>query len=172
MAPWTGDLDGMIERRAIRFLVVPSKTSFFLDRGQQLGLTHDLARAFETQLNKTLKLGSRKLVVYFIPTARDRLLDDLLAGRGDVVAANLTITPERAARVAFSAPLYPNTRELVCARAGTTLPTAPEDLAGREVMVRLSSSYHESLRALSERLVAAGRPPVPRPTRNRGSSRT
>lgn len=81
-APWTGDLDGMVERRAIRFLVVPSKTGFFLDRGRQLGLTHDLAREFEAQLNKRLKLETRKLVVYFIPTARDRLLDDLLAGRG------------------------------------------------------------------------------------------
>jgi membrane-bound lytic murein transglycosylase MltF len=159
-APWTGDLDGMVERRAIRFLVVPSKTSFFLDRGQQLGLTHDLAREFEAQLNKTLKLKTRKLVVYFIPTSRDRLLDDLLEGKGDVAAANLTITPERAARVSFSEPLYANARELVCAHAGTTLPATPEDLAGRDVMVRESSSYHESLRALNERLVAAGRPPV------------
>lgn len=159
-APWTGDLDGMVERRAIRFLVVPSKTSFFLDRGQQLGITHDLAREFEAQLNKRLKLTTRKLVAYFIPTSRDRLLDDLLEGRGDIAAANLTITPERAARVGFSAPLFKNARELVCAHAGTTLPATPEDLAGREVMVRESSSYHASLRALSERLVADGRPPV------------
>lgn len=30
--PWTGDLDGMTERRLIRVLVVPNKTMFFLTR--------------------------------------------------------------------------------------------------------------------------------------------
>lgn len=31
--PWTGDLDGMIERRAIRVLTVYSKTIYFSDKG-------------------------------------------------------------------------------------------------------------------------------------------
>ena len=28
--PWTGDLDGMVERRIIRVLVAPSRTSYWL----------------------------------------------------------------------------------------------------------------------------------------------
>src|SRR5580765_981204 len=35
---WTGDLDGMIQRRLIRVLTTYSKTTFFLDKGTQLGL--------------------------------------------------------------------------------------------------------------------------------------
>jgi hypothetical protein len=31
--PWTGDLDGMIERRVIRVLIVNSKTFYFVDKG-------------------------------------------------------------------------------------------------------------------------------------------
>ena len=33
MKPWTGDLDGMIERRIIRVLTVYSKTFYFVDKG-------------------------------------------------------------------------------------------------------------------------------------------
>ena len=33
--PWTGDLDGMTERRLIRALVPYSKTLYFVDRGTQ-----------------------------------------------------------------------------------------------------------------------------------------
>jgi hypothetical protein len=38
---WTGDLDGMIERRLIRVLTVYSKTTFFVDKGAQLGIVPD-----------------------------------------------------------------------------------------------------------------------------------
>lgn len=35
--PWTGDLDGMVNRRMIRALVVYSKTFYFIDKGTQHG---------------------------------------------------------------------------------------------------------------------------------------
>ena len=41
---WTGDLDGMIERRMVRVLTTHSKTTFFVDRGTQLGLVPDSFR--------------------------------------------------------------------------------------------------------------------------------
>ena len=34
---WTGDLDGMIERRQIRVLVAWNKTTFFIDKGTPRG---------------------------------------------------------------------------------------------------------------------------------------
>jgi membrane-bound lytic murein transglycosylase MltF len=37
MQPWTGDLDGMIERGFIRVLIVYSKTLYFVDNGTQRG---------------------------------------------------------------------------------------------------------------------------------------
>ena len=39
--PWTGDLDGMIERRVIRVLTVNSKTFYFVDKGVQRGIAVD-----------------------------------------------------------------------------------------------------------------------------------
>ena len=52
--PWIGDLDGMVERRLVRVLVVHSKTFYFLDRGVQRGATYDVFRLFEDDLNSRL----------------------------------------------------------------------------------------------------------------------
>jgi hypothetical protein len=57
---WSGDLDGMIERRVIRVLTVNSKTSYFLDKAAQRGTVVDLFRSFEEELNKKLA-GGKKL---------------------------------------------------------------------------------------------------------------
>jgi hypothetical protein len=38
---WTGDLDGMVERRSIRTLVPYNNTHFFLDRGRMHGATYE-----------------------------------------------------------------------------------------------------------------------------------
>jgi membrane-bound lytic murein transglycosylase MltF len=54
--PWKGDFDGMIERRMIRALVAHSKTFYFVDRGQQPGITYEGLTAFEKFVNN--KLGS------------------------------------------------------------------------------------------------------------------
>ena len=32
--PWTGDLDGMVERRAVRALRAPSRMQYWIDRGR------------------------------------------------------------------------------------------------------------------------------------------
>ena len=77
MKPWTGDLDGMIERRVIRILTVYSKTFYFVDKGVQRGAVPDIFRVFEEDLNKKLakegKLKHKhlKVRVVFVPVARD-----------------------------------------------------------------------------------------------------
>src|SRR4029078_11789030 len=55
LAKWTGDLDGMIERRYIRVLTTYTKTNFFIDQGTQRGLIPDAFKLFEDDLNKKLK---------------------------------------------------------------------------------------------------------------------
>ena len=53
--PWTGDFDGMVKRRAIRALVPYSKTFYFVDRAAQRGLSYEVTRLLEADLNKKLK---------------------------------------------------------------------------------------------------------------------
>jgi membrane-bound lytic murein transglycosylase MltF len=157
---WTGDLEEMRRRRIIRVLVTYSKTFYFLDGAQQRGLTYEQLKGFEEFLNARLETGHLRVHVVFVPVARDELLPWLAEGRGDLAAANLTITPERRQLVEFGKPLMEDVREIVVSGPAAPRLSRLEDLAGREVYVRRSSSYHDSLHALNARLKQAGRRPV------------
>jgi membrane-bound lytic murein transglycosylase MltF len=157
---WTGDLDGMAKRGQIRALVVYSKTLYFIDRGRQRGITYEALQAFERHVNAQLRRKTVKVRVVIIPVRRDQLLPWLLNGRGDIAAANLTVTPARQRQVNFAAPFLTGVSELI-----VTGPTAPplrtlDDLSGKEIRVRTSSSYFESLARLNASFRQAGKPEV------------
>ena len=160
LAPWKGDLDGMVERRYIRMLVTFSKTNYFLDGPHQYGATFEAGKRFEEFLNQRLRTKHIRVHVAFLPVSRDRLFLALAEGKGDIAAANLTITPERSKVAEFAKPFVTDVRELVVTTADQAELTGPEDLSGREVHVRRSSSYYESLVALNATLRAAGKPAV------------
>jgi membrane-bound lytic murein transglycosylase MltF len=92
--------------------------------------------------------------------ARDRLIPLLAEGRGDIAAANLTITPERAAVVDFSRPYIDEVREVVVTGPGAPPLTTLDDLSGMDVHARRSSSYWPSLEALNAGLAARGLAPA------------
>ena len=154
--PWKGDLDGMAARRAIRVLVVYSKTFYFLDGPQQRGLSYELLKEFETFVNRAYKTKTLKIQVVIIPVARDELLPALLAGRGDLAVANLTVTDQRRRMVDFSDPFLKGVSEFVISRTGAAPIERLEDLAGRTITLRRSSSYYESLLAVNKRLQGKG----------------
>ncbi len=158
LKPAFDDLDAMLKRRVIRVLVVQSKLFYFIDQGQQRGLTYDALQMFESEINKKFKTGKLRVHVLPIPVARDQLFSALAAGRGDIAAAGLTISAQREELVDFSAPFAEGGTEIL-----VTGPSAPElislnDLAGKQVWVRKSSSYYRSLEALNHTLKSAGRP--------------
>jgi membrane-bound lytic murein transglycosylase MltF len=157
----TTDLDSLAQRRAVRVLVPFSRTYYFLDGGVQRGITYDAFREFEKFLNEELGTrGVRPVHVILIPTARDHLLTGLVEGRGDIAAAGLTITPERQAIVDFSEPFSTELREVVVTGPAALPLESLEDLAGREIWVRLSSSYYESLAGLNASFESAGKAPM------------
>ncbi len=121
---WTGDLDGMIKRRLIRVLVPYSKTQYFIDQGVQRGLAYEAGKKFEDEVNARLKTGNLRIQVVFVPMSRDQLFPALLDGRGDLVAAALTVTPERLKQVAFGPPTRKNVSEIVV--TGPGVPGADE----------------------------------------------
>ena len=157
---WTGDLDGMEQRRVIRVLTVYGPPRYFIDGIREGGITYEFFKLFEKSVNERLGRDRLPVHVVFIPVARDELIPGLVTGRGDIAAAGLTITPEREQVVDFTVPA---TREL--SEVLVTGPSAPdirsiEDLGGQEVYVRASSSYRSSLEALNERLLKQGKPEV------------
>jgi membrane-bound lytic murein transglycosylase MltF len=160
LAPWHGDLDGMIERRMIRVLTVFNPMIYFLDGGDQRGVVPEAMTEFEKTLNRKLNRRRLRVSVIMIPVARDELIPALLEGRGDVAAANLTITPERLALVDFSEPGLRDVHEVVVTGPAASTLDSLDDLAGRELHLRRSSSYWSSIERLNATLHGAGRPPV------------
>jgi membrane-bound lytic murein transglycosylase MltF len=157
---WIGDLDGMIKRRQIRILTAYSKTFYFVDKGVQRGLAYDLGQLLEAELNKKSKTKNIKVHVLYVPVARDQIIPALLEGRGDVAMANLTITPERLKQVDFTNPTARNVSEIVVTGPGAEPITSVQDLAGKEVYLRKSSSFYESVQALNAEFAKAGKAPV------------
>ena len=84
LKPWTGDFDGMIERRVIRALVAPSRTSYWLNGPRQTGAEYELLKAFQEEINNHYKAKGKHILIHvvFIPTSRDQLIPGLLEGRG------------------------------------------------------------------------------------------
>ncbi|MFU8832334.1 MAG: transglycosylase SLT domain-containing protein [Wenzhouxiangella sp.] len=156
---WLGDLDGMIERRQVRVLVPYSRAFYFLDdRGSQRGLSHSFMEAFEDHLNRELGRGHLRVQVVYLPVTRDRLIPWLVEGRGDLIAANLTVTEARAAEVAFTEPLVRNVREVLVSGPSANPLSTLEELSGRSVLVRPRSSFFESLTDLNRRFQAENVP--------------
>ena len=158
--PFTGDFDEMVKRRMIRAGVVFNRTQYFIDRGIQRGMAYESLALFEEQLNKRLKTGLLKVHVAFVPLSRDELLTALTDGKVDLVAATMTVTPERQKVVGFSNATRTGVSEIVVTGKDAPPVATADDLSGREVFVRRSSSYYESVIRLNEDLKKRGKAEV------------
>jgi len=159
--PAFGDLPEIRARGSLRVLVPYGLTTFYLHGGEVRGVEYDAMIELERRLNGG-KQATRKsrLRVVFIPTPFDRLLPDLLAGKGDVAASLLTVTEERKAIVDFSRPYMKDVASVVVSRAGSPPVNSTRDLAGRVLHVPGGSSTVSALREVSAALEAQGLEPV------------
>jgi membrane-bound lytic murein transglycosylase MltF len=129
------DFDEMVKHREIRVLVANSKTFYCIDRGKQMGITHDWMKAFEEFVNKKTQAKTLKTHIVFIPVARDKLIPGLLKGYGDIAASNLTITPERLKSVDFSEPLLSGVKEvLITGPASLPINNLDDKKTGKEAV--------------------------------------
>lgn len=157
---WTEDLDFMVKRRLIRVLTVYGIGRYYLDGAQEKGLTYEIVKKFEQHLNDQAKTGHTKIHVVFIPMARDQLIPALLAGKGDLIVAGMSITPQRKQEVDFSIPSSKPIDEIMVTGPAAETLNKIEDLSGKTVFLRHSSSYRESVDALNKRLVENGQEKV------------
>jgi ABC-type amino acid transport substrate-binding protein len=77
---------------------------FFLNKADTLGLTAETGQEFEKWINKRHAKPPFDIKVVYVLTRRDRIFEDLIAGKGDIAAANLTITTDRSSIVDFAKP--------------------------------------------------------------------
>jgi membrane-bound lytic murein transglycosylase MltF len=150
----------MVARNQVRVLVPFSKTFYFLDGGRQRGLTYDLMKIFEKQVNKDLKRKTVKVQFVFIPVNRDELIQDLLNGVGDIATGALTITPGRKKLIAFSEPFLTKVREIIVTGPSSPTLSSLDDLSGKTIHVRKSSSFYENLVRVNTSFKISGKPEI------------
>jgi membrane-bound lytic murein transglycosylase MltF len=151
-----GDFNEMKKRRAIRAGVAYNRTHYFIDKGVQRGLSYEALKLFEDYINTGVKSAQEKVHVIFVPMSRDEMAPALLEGRVDLLAANVTVTPERRKIADFSDPVRSDVSEIVVSGPGAAPIATKADLGGKEVFVRKDSIYHENLVSLNSRLKAQG----------------
>ena len=138
---FAGDMEGIKQRGRLRILI-PANVggAFYLPReGWPVEAQHEAAKAFAR---------SHGLAAELVPVERFAdMIPYLMEGRGDIIAANLTVTDTRREQIAFSVPLT-NVRQQVLVAEATEGVESIGDLEGRRVMVGASSSFWERLEAL------------------------
>ena len=132
-------LDRILSVGQVTVIIRNNPWCYYIYQGQPRGFEYEMARAFADYLGVALK----------IKVAHDweRMIPDLLAGKGDFIAAGMTITPARRRRAAFSTE-YLSARPYVIIRRGSQTIKSPAALAGKTIHVAAGSSYHERLEAL------------------------
>ncbi len=107
----------------------------------------DELQGFEVDLMNALaaKTGD---TVEFSTMSFSGLIGALESGRIDTIANQITITPDRAAKFAFSQPYVYDGAQVVVKKGNETDITGVESLKGRTVAVNLGSNFEQLLREL------------------------
>jgi len=144
-------------KRTIRVLVNYNATNYFIVKGKQTGLEYELMHSFENYLNKG-RTADKKVHMIFIAMPFEQLIPALLSGKGDVIAAGMTKTPERSKKVAFSNAYRTNISEIVVRNKKAQKVDTAHDLSNKIVHVVRGSSYFSSLQHLNKELQQEKKP--------------
>ncbi|MGD8116336.1 transglycosylase SLT domain-containing protein [Vibrio sp. TRT 29B02] len=154
--PYFGDLSQLEKKGAIRVLVAADLGFYYIEDGRPKGILAELLYHFE----KELRQRSSYFNLQVIPVHRDELLPALVDGYGDLAVANLTVTETRIEQVAFSDPVLTGVEELLITHKDETPIEQLSQLSGRDIWVRASSSYFESIQKLNQKLEQQSLPPI------------
>ncbi|NRD75288.1 basic amino acid ABC transporter substrate-binding protein [Shewanella sp. VB17] len=108
------------------------------------GFDIDLARQIAEDAGKTLKIENMKF---------DSLIVALNAGKIDVIASGMTITPDRQASVNFSDPYYEATQVVLMSKENNSIHNV-DDLTGKHIGVQLGSTGDIMAKNYSEDVTA------------------
>ncbi len=128
-----------------------SLSSYFIYRGEPMGYDYDMLKLFTEENDLTLNI---KIIGQV-----ENIIDSLMAGEGDLVAANLAISEDRMEKIAFSESLF-RTSQVLVQRLPENIKDLNKDqiekrlirdrldLEGKTVVVRKNSSYELILQNL------------------------
>ena len=143
-------LDAILESGRIIMITQNNPLTYFLYRDEPAGFEFEMAKGFAKFLGVELEV---------VTPGWNQMIDDLEGGKGDFIAAGMTITPTRKKQVAFSDP-YMKVRQHAVTRNGKKGLNSLEDLSGKIVYVREGTSYQERLLELQKKGIALYLEPV------------
>ncbi|WP_020404337.1 transglycosylase SLT domain-containing protein [Gracilimonas tropica] len=124
----------------LRMITSYSSGSYFLYKGVQVGFEYELLKAFTEENDLALEV---------VITGTDESPYDLLnSGRGDIIAANYTITPERKQVVNFTRPYNLVDQLVIVSEELGRTPESISEMEGITISVRRNSSYYVRLKEL------------------------
>ncbi|WP_049723692.1 membrane-bound lytic murein transglycosylase MltF [Gilvimarinus polysaccharolyticus] len=114
-------------------------TTYYEGLDGTTGFEYALLQGFADSLGVTLEIREQESLSV--------MLDMVAAGDAQLAAAGLTITPQRQARVHFTAPYLEVTQQLIYNR-GENKPESIEDVIGGDLLLMTGSSHVERLQQL------------------------
>jgi membrane-bound lytic murein transglycosylase F len=142
-APFQEDWDAIKQSGRLR-IIVPANLGggrYLPRRGSPVSQQQEVAEAFARFHGLEPELIIAESFADMIPA--------MLAGKGDLIVANLTVTDARRKQIGFSVPLA-HVREKVLVRRDDDSITQVADLNGKTVMVSPSSTFWDSLNWLKQ----------------------
>ncbi len=133
-------LDKIMESGEIVMLTRNNAHCYYIYRDDPMGFEYELAKAFSDHLGVKLRV---------VATPWADLFEELQKGKGDFIAANLTILPSRKELIDFSDEYLKVQQRAILHRRNYRIKES-EDLAGKTIHVRRSTSYEERLKQLKE----------------------
>lgn len=159
----TGDFDGrMLEVRALRVAVPYSKTFFYNDAGNEIGVLPIVLRDLSAWLNAQYSSPAKKIPFEVIayPMRLSQMIPTVVEGRADIAMGGLQINSADLKKVDFVEPMRFPAKELL-----VTGPSSPEisdmlELSGQVIYVKSQMRNHKGIIKLNETLKASKKPLV------------
>ncbi len=138
----TGDLGALKKRGQLRILVQRYGESYLPRSGYPLDRERELAAEFARE-------AGLEPVVVAVEEFTD-LIPKLLEGKGDLIAANLTVLDSRKKKIDFTIPVG-RTTETIVYRAGEPPVDDLKNLSGRTIAVQEGTAFMETARYIRNR---------------------
>lgn len=145
------DFDSIKAEGALEALTDFSSATYLIYKGTPMGFEYELLERFCKDHGLQLKM--------VIVEEMDSIIYMLKTGRGDIIAANFTVTSERTEEIDFTIPLM-ETRQILVQRLPSNRPRLtreeiekqlvrnPMDLIGKTIYVRRQSAFYDRLQNL------------------------
>jgi len=134
-------LEAILTSGQITVLTRNNDHCYYTYRDKPMGFEYDLAKAFADYLGVKLKVKT---------PAWESLLDDLRHGKGDFVAASMTIMPSRQEQADFSKSYLAVQQQVIRHKEDSEVREI-SDLKGKTIHVRRGTSYETRLKALKKK---------------------